>query len=195
MVCLTVVVGCAIRPERIQPVDVDAAWEAHRAKLEQLNAWIIDGRISVQNADDGWQARVRWRQRNEHYEMDVLDPFGRKVAALIGSPRGVALTTSRGRSAYAADPEALMQRMLGYSLPVSGLRYWVRGIPTPLDQADYVKLDTFGRLATLRQSGWDVNYQEYQDYVGIALPEKMILTNKTLKIKMVVNDWRLDTAQ
>lgn len=195
MVCLTILVGCATRPERIPAVDVEAAWETHLAKLQQLNTWVIDGRISVQSEDDGWQARVRWRQNNEHYEMDVLDPFGRKVAALVGGPRGVGLTTSKGRSAHAPDPESLMQRMLGYSLPVSGLRYWVRGIPTPLDRAEQIKLDDVGRLAVLKQSGWEVNYQRYQDYVGIELPEKMVLRNKAMKIKMVLNDWRLDTAQ
>jgi len=183
--------GCASGPKMIEPIDVNATWDRRQAVLLELQSWKMDGRIAVRFENEGWQAGMHWRQQNDHYEMDMFDPLGRNVARLRGGPQGVNLKTSRGESAQAADAESLMRKLLGYTLPVSGLRYWVLGIPAPNTQTQRMALDKYGRLASLRQSGWDISYQRYNNTDNLDLPKKMILINQELEIKVVVSSWQL----
>ena len=55
-----------------------------------------------------------------------------------------------------------MARVLdGRPLPVSGLRYWVRGELMPNIQADNVERDEDGRLLSVYQHGWQGNLSDY----------------------------------
>lgn len=186
-------VGCAITPEENKPVDVNAAWESRQARLYKMQTWRINASLAVRVKDEGWQAGMHWHQQEEYYEMDLLDPFKRKVAKLKGGPHGVKLTTANGETAWASDAESLMSKLLGYSLPVSGLRYWVRGIPDPQVKVEEFHLDDAGRLAELKQSGWEVGYQRYHKTIGLDMPEKLTFINQRAKVKMVVNSWQLST--
>jgi outer membrane lipoprotein LolB len=190
MMLAVLLVGCASSPKMIEPIDVNAAWDSRQAMLLELQRWKMDGRIAVRLENEGWQAGMHWHQQDDHYEMDMFDPLGRKVARLMGGPLGVNLKTSRGESAQAADAESLMRKLLGYSLPVSGLRYWVLGIPEPHSHAQRLALDKFGRLVSLRQSGWDISYQRYKITDSFDLPKKMILINQEVEIKVVVSSWQ-----
>lgn len=184
--------GCATTPEPVSSADVEVLWASRQTVLSQLQHWKIEGRIAVQLDEEGWQAGMHWHQQNDRYQLDMLDPFGRKVARLTKGPRGVELRLSKGKSAHSVDAESLMQRLLGYSLPVSGLRYWVRGIPDPQHHINQIRLDASGRLAWLEQSGWEVSYQRYHQHsTTIDLPSKMTLTSKGLKVKVVVSEWEL----
>lgn len=189
---LALLSGCATTPEPASSVDVDVLWASRQTVLIQLQRWKMEGRIAVQLDEEGWQAGMHWHQQNDRYQMDMFDPFGRKVAGLVKGPLGVDLRLSKGEPVHAADAESLMQRMLGYSLPVSGLRYWVLGIPDPQNQIHQIRLDAVGRLARLDQSGWEVSYQRYHRHsTTIDLPSKMTLISKGLKIKVVVSEWEL----
>ena len=153
----------------------------------------MSARIAVSLQNEGWQAGIRWRQQDEHYEMDVLDPFKRKMASLNGGPYGVNITTAKGETTWAADAESLLSELLGYSLPVAGLRYWVRGIPDPRARVDEFQLDAAGRLIGLKQSGWKVDYQRYQDFLELDMPKKLTFVNQGIRVKVVVNGWQLST--
>ncbi len=190
---IVLLASCATTHEESKPIDVNNAWEIRQAKLSNIQTWGMSARIAVRLQDGGWQAGIRWRQQNEHYELDLLDPFQRKMAKLNGGPYWVNLTTSKGQTARAANAESLLAKMLGYSLPVAGLRYWVRGIPDPQAKVDELQLDAVGRLIGLKQSGWKVDYQRYQDSIQLAMPEKFTLKNQLVKVKVVVNSWQLST--
>ncbi len=189
---LVLLSGCATTPEPVSSVDVEVLWASRQTVLSQLQHWKMEGRIAVQLDEQGWQAGMHWHQQNDRYQMDMLDPFGRKVARLTKGAQGVDLRLSKGESAHAANAESLMQRLLGYSLPVSGLRYWVLGIPDPQNHTHQIRLDAAGRLAWLEQSGWEVSYQRYHQHsTTIDLPSKMTLISKGLKVKVVVSEWEL----
>lgn len=190
---IVLLTSCATAPEYSKPIDVNYAWESRQARLYKIQTWGMSARIAVRLQDGGWQAGIRWRQQNERYELDVLDPFRRKVAKLNGGPYGVNLTTAKGETAWAEDAESLLTKLLGYSLPVAGLRYWVRGIPDPQAKVEEIELDTIGRLVGLKQSGWKVDYQHYQDSVEFSMPEKLTFVNRGVRVKVVVNNWQLST--
>jgi outer membrane lipoprotein LolB len=193
IIAVALLASCSTPPKELHPIaNVGAVWENRKARLYEMQSWGMTGRIAVRIENKGWQAGLHWRQQEENYDLDLLDPFGRVIAKLKGRPAGVILTTVKGEHAWASNPEALMKKLLGYSFPVSGLGYWMRGIPDPHIDVETLRLDTAGRLSELKQSGWQVEYQRYQDAIDLTMPAKLTLVNPGIKVKLVVNTWQLN---
>lgn len=175
-----------------------AAWEMHRVNLSLVNTWSIKGRIAGKSYDEGFRAGVKWRQQPEEFSIELLGPLGRKVAEINGDEAEVQLKTSKGESFTATNPEGLMQDLFGYSLPVQGLRYWLRGIPDPEQTFSAMQLDEFGRLKQLNQAGWLIEYNRYhasKDKNEAALPAFIKISNLTLDANIVIDRWTLNTLE
>ena len=122
----------------------------------------------------------------------TLSPVSRAAAAVLsGTPRGAELVTSKGQRASAADAEKLMQKLLGWSAPVTSLRYWVLGIPDPARPQSRLDLDGQGRIAQLDQSGWQLDYEEYHKETESGLPQLILAKGSTLDIKLLIKEWEL----
>ncbi len=142
---------------------------------------------------DAWQARLVWRQHGDRFEIDVLTPFGRQLARLSGSDDGVSLTLSKGEQYRAASAELLLRQRLGWTLPVTGLRHWVLGLPAPGPVTQRV-LDDEGRLQSLVQAGWIIVYDRYRVGSGPSLPGRVTLRRGDLRLRLVVDRWTLEEA-
>lgn len=164
------------------------AWSRHRASLGGMVNWGLQGRIAVTTTQDAWQARLIWRQHRERFEIDVLSVFGQRLAQLSGRPGGVELRLPRGQRYQAQDAAGLLQDQLGWSLPVAGLRHWVRGLPAPGVVA-HRTLDGEGRLLALEQQGWSIGYRRYRAADGRDLPGQVILKRDDLRLRLVVDRW------
>ncbi len=194
LVLFSTLYGCATTPKAPTDAQVKAAWAVRQARLSQQRFWRISGKVAVTHESEGWQAGLRWQQQNERFNIEILDPIGRKIAQIRGDLDMVQLKTSKGRSAQAPNAESLMRELLGWSLPVSGMRYWVIGIPDPRVNVEQLQLDDIGRIVQLKQGAWDVRYQYYTSTADVDLPAKMTLTSERLRLTLVVRDWRLTTA-
>lgn len=192
---LVVLAGCATTPEDLKPANPEAAWASRQSILGQQHTWALTGKLAVIANQEGWHAGVRWWQDGEDFQIDLLDSFGRVVARIEGNDSGVTLIQRDGSTTNAATPESLMQELYGWTLPLSGLRYWVLGIPAPLGEsegpADRQRLDAQGRLTGFEQAGWAVDYQHYQDIEPISLPDKMAVAGRDLRVKLIVDQWDL----
>ncbi|MGI9304532.1 MAG: lipoprotein insertase outer membrane protein LolB [Gammaproteobacteria bacterium] len=182
--------ACATTGPVDTTIDAAQAWEQRQAKSYRLNNWRLDGKLGVQLQNEAWNVGLDWRQHFDDYRIEVRDLLGRKQAQLIGSPQGVSLQTGRNDSFQAADAETLMLDVLGWSLPLKGLRYWVLGVPDPDGIANRTEWDDVGRLRALEQSGWKVDYVRYA--AESELPDRIALSAEGVKLKLVVRDWRLE---
>ena len=77
--------------------------------------------------------------------------------------------------------------MLGFRIPLTGLTDWVRGRAVEGSQANAVR-DKEGRLATLDQNGWRVEYQEFR---ADGLPSRMKLTYPGIELRLAIHEWKL----
>ncbi|GMQ96647.1 MAG: lipoprotein insertase outer membrane protein LolB [Gammaproteobacteria bacterium] len=189
---LLVSAGCAPlipEPSKVRP---EARWQARHSQLARIDSWIVQARVAVSTDKDGWQATLVWRQKKSTFDILLQGPIGQGSLTLAGEPGHVTLQTSKRESWVAADPDALLADRLGWRIPVSGLRYWILGIPDPGLAADKV-LDDAGRLKRLQQSGWTISYLDYV-YSGLfELPRRMVLVHPELKIRIVIAAWELTT--
>ena len=190
--------ACVTVQEHPLPPDSDigkqAAWEVHRVNLETMQTWSLKGRVAGKSNDEGFRAGVLWRQQYHDFNIDLHGPLGRKVAVINGKKGDIQLNTSKGKSYSAEDPEDLMQELFGYSLPVNGLQFWMRGIPDPEQVYASLELDEQGRLKQLNQAGWLIDYNRYHDGKP-AMPAFIKISNKTLNAKIVIDHWSLNSIE
>jgi len=185
--------GCELlvisEPESTAVIDTDAAWAAHNEKLNTLEAWSIDGRISLRFEEEAWHATLLWQQIDQAYRIRLFGPFGAGAIELNGSPQAVVLTQD-GQQQHSQDPEQLLAQQLGYRVPINGLRYWAVGQKMPEKPAK-IKLDALGRLENLEQDGWTIRYRSYVTVEGYSLPSKIFMDNKGLDVRIVIDRWQI----
>lgn len=166
-------------------------WLTHASRMQQRNVWDLRGRLAVQADERGWQASVQWRRDREHHRIQLSGPIGGGAVLLEQDSDGASLTERGGQKHHNRDIEALMAAVTGWSLPLNGLAYWVRGIPAP-DAESATELDNEGTLATLRQQDWHIRYLEYGDFNGQRMPTKIFLRREDggLEVRLVLNNWQ-----
>ena len=182
--------GCATRP----PVDRGiqyASWTRHQDKLSKLTVWEATGRISVRMEKEAWSASLQWHQDRQEYFLRLIAPLGRGSYEITGNEEVVFLRTGRDEVLQASTPETLMEDNFGWHVPLTGLIYWIRGLPAPGPKTDTLLLDEQGRIRDLAQSGWRVNFSSYSDTGGYDLPGKISLNNEKLKVRLVIKNWKI----
>lgn len=148
--------------------------------LEAEN-WAFRGKLGVRARQESANLGIQWQQRGERFDIDLSGPLGLSVARIYGDAHSATLETSEGRTLTAPDANRLLTRALGYSIPVTPMQYWVRGIPAP-DRP-------FRRTEDgLHQSGWRISWGEWQQ----GRPVKMTFEIPRATLRLVVREWRTD---
>lgn len=166
------------------------SWDEHKAKLQAVQSWQMRGRVSIKSLDkafDSLSANVFWRQQDQFYDISLFGPVGLGAIKLLGQPGQTVLTDNQNHQYKAESPESLMQQQLGWSLPVSQLYYWVRGLPAP-ERIDQLYISPDNRLESLEQDGWIITYQTYQYINHIWFPRKIVLKAQNIKVTLLVSN-------
>lgn len=166
------------------------SWEKRTATLSRLQNWQINGKVGVQTAQNSGSASVDWRQQQNNYTISLTGPLGSSGMKLNGGAGSVTLTTSDGKHFTAGSAEQLLADNWGFHLPVSYLRYWVRGLPVS-GVAATTQFDTYHRLVSLNQAGWTIQFQNYTTVNGVELPERITATSAAMKVKMAIYQWQI----
>ena len=182
--------GCA--GPAVKPADRQLAWQARQQSLEQLTGWRMSGRVSIVRGSESWHLNVRWRQADDSYDIFLSGPFGAGQARLTGEADRVVLYDADQQVYSASSPERLLYDHTGIFMPVSGLRYWVLGLPDPGKNHDSeLALDDYGRLTELQQRDWRVSLGDYVEVDNLQLPERLEIRRDDVTVRLVVDDWRL----
>ncbi|WP_110687618.1 lipoprotein insertase outer membrane protein LolB [Salinicola aestuarinus] len=184
--------GCAGQAPMPETPRQGDDWARQQDDLTALDTWQIAGKVGLRTPQDSTSANLDWRQTPQHYRMLISGPFGAGRSVLEGRAGAVRLTTGDG-TFEAASPEALMQQQLGWSLPISALDYWVRGLPAPGSVFETTP-DTFGFPKTLQQAGWRIEYRDWTYAGELWLPRRLVMTYNEVRATLVVNEWRPGTA-
>jgi len=187
---ISALAGCAGGPFRTSPPPVAQTAD----QIEAIREWQVDGRIAIQRGDEGWSAKLRWDQRADGFQMRLIAPLGRGTYQLAGDASRVELSVPDGRTFAATDAETLMREHLGWSLPVAGAEYWMRGLVAPGAEPVYVRRDEAGQLTDLEQSGWRVSILKRSTSGGFNLPAKLFMHYGDMKVRIVVANWTLRPA-
>ena len=175
---------------------VSISWLQQQQKLGQLQHWTINGRISVQTELEGGQADYTWQQYNQtDYDIRLQAPMGAGTTLISGREEGVNLKTSAGEEIFDTNVDRLMLRLNGWPLPVSGLQYWVRGLPAPTSQHKVSQWNKDGLPRVILQDGWRIEFRKYKAVAGNWLPGKLFINrsngDEEVDVRLIIRQWLL----
>lgn len=183
---LALLAGCVQQP--LRPVD---DWDTHRRAAAELNQWNLSGKVGARLPENSGSARLHWRQEQDQFRIDLSGPFGQGRVIIDSHNEGVRLRQGGEPPLEAPTAEELMWHATGWAFPVEQLMYWVRGIPAP-DYAHHIgEYTPEGLLKTMTQSGWTLNFSDYEATEAVPLPGRIIATRDDTRLILVVHEWSL----
>ncbi|WP_280546588.1 lipoprotein insertase outer membrane protein LolB [Halomonas sp. 11-S5] len=185
---LALLAGCAGRAPAPEGERAAGQWQAQAERLAELDTWILVGKAGLRTPEDSTSANLDWSQHPHYYRLLISGPFGSGRSTLEGREGRFSLTTAEGRF-EAETPEALMEQQLGWSLPVSALSDWIRGLPAD-DTPHRLEKDELGFPLRLEQDGWEIAYRDWVRVADLWLPRRLVMTYDDLRVTLVVTDWR-----
>ena len=151
-----------------------------------VKRWRLLGRLSVRSAYESSLTKLEWRHEPLLDDLTLSTSIGGVVAKLGYSVDGIFLVTSEAQIRRVSEQE--LQSLLGYSPPLAHLKYWVRGLADPNISVTMNERQEMGVLA-FQQDGWSVRLERFNKVGEMLLPNKISLSRKNLKIKLVVDEW------
>lgn len=125
----------------------------------------LAGRLNVvyQKNDKPESATVNftWQQTAQRTDVTLFSPVGSTLATIAVTPQEAVLEQSGKPPRSAPDIDTLSARLLGWSLPVSGLRDWLQGYATAADGKRFAASPQNDSVTT--KDGWRLRYVSWQD--------------------------------
>jgi outer membrane lipoprotein LolB len=125
----------------------------------------LNGKFSVTYSKDGRPSSLtvnfNWVQQGPGTEVSLLNPLGTIEARLSVTPQSATLTPAGKQPISAPDVDALTARVLGWTLPVSGLRDWLQGYATDAQGQRYTASPANDTVVT--RDGWKLHYAAWMD--------------------------------
>ena len=175
----------------LEPRREPTRWESHSAQLAAMHQWTARGKVALRSANGADSAGLVWRQQGADTVVELSGPLG--VGATSIHSDGSRLEIRRGDEHHLLDistPEAI-RRGTGLDLPLQALAHWLKGLPSPdwAVQDQEFDPDT-GLLKRLTQAEWEVRYQEYGEFGGFTLPERLQIKRGATEAKFLIAQWQ-----
>ena len=177
MVMAVLVSACAVAPK---PTEITQSEEV----------FTRSGRfaLSVENTDgtkDAVQGGFQWQESPQQLQLDLNNPMGTVLARVLVTPQGAALQYPNGEVEYASSPDALVEQLLGYMIPVAGMRDWLRG-ETGSTQTTSLEAEA-GQPSYFQQDNWRVNLKRYDEQGPRLLQMYRNQAQQNISVRVVVD--------
>ena len=190
LVLCMLLAGCAA--PRVKTVVPDSAMLAGQAAREHELAakpdWQLAGRLGVSTGKDSGSGSLQWKQDGEAFRFSVHAPVTGKTWVLTGDPRHAVLEGLRDRPVEGDDAATLLERELGWHVPVAELSAWVRGARSRGEAKVEFRED--GLPATIVQDGWKIEYPDYDTTRTPPLPRKVFASRGDYRVRLAVSEWQ-----
>lgn len=145
--------GCAAPPPPVGP-PLAREVRTYRDNLE------VSGRISVryqrERKEEALHGSFQWHQVGGQVDIVLSSPLGQTIAEIAVTPELATLTQSGLPPRTAAGIDALSAEVLGWPLPVAGLRAWLQGFAMDAQGRPVVADALHPEISTA--DGWHIRY-------------------------------------
>ncbi|MDT8427498.1 MAG: lipoprotein insertase outer membrane protein LolB [Pseudomonadales bacterium] len=181
--------ACSSTPQIDAPVT--ANWELRRAKLNAITQWEFTGRIGVRDDQESHSSRIRWRQNDRNFVINLWGALNIGATEISGNPERVRLQQEGEEPLLTSSPEELIREQLGYELPVSLLDSWIKGVPAP--GLNHIPIfNETDQLLQLQQAGWHIQYLGYTSAGLETMPSRIRMEKAPLRLDFVRLNWTLE---
>ncbi len=190
-----VLAACSINaPKGPATSPTSPQWREHEAQVKQLEHYQTRGAFAYISDRQKVYARFFWQQYSpDSYRLLLTNPLGSTEMELKVQSGVAQITNNQGKKYTSDNPDEMIQKLTGMSIPLANLRLWMLGLPG--DESDFT-LDSQYRLSKVNysQNGLkgSVVYQSYSDDVIPSLPDRLELTQGDQRIKLKMDSWTLN---
>ena len=186
--------------------DPQELWDRQKAVNSTLTSWYLHGKIGVKTGKKGkgGSATLKWNYLPDNQKIDLYGPFGGGRVKITAGSDSAVLKDNQGRVIEGRSASEVLYQRLGWQVPFNELILWSRGLHN--DEAEDIRVDAAGRLKSLNQGMWHVEYQEYRTVNNLVLPRKLTITllpdrmeiydkdgnylGDELSVKVILQRWR-----
>jgi len=171
---LTVLLASGCSPQVVLVDRPTHPWAQQVSKLRAIDGWNIQARMAVRSNRKGGQATVHWQRNRQLHRLDLYGPFGSGRMRLQQDAKQATLVDSKNHRFSGRSLQQLLFRRVGWQVPFSSLQYWIVGLPTP-GQVQQQQWDQQGRLRSMQQHGWQIQFSDYRGVGEVELPGRLQL--------------------
>lgn len=156
-------------------------------RFYKLAQWSFGGRLALTGQKDSWSANIDWQHNADKERIRLSGPLGQGTTVIQLTDDVVTIDHGNGDVQSSTLPEVFINQQIGMSVPVQSLRYWVVGLPEPVQ--------AFEETGTgFKQSGWLVEYKQMQSVENQSMPRRITVTNDQVKLKLIIDQWVLNDS-
>jgi len=169
-------------------------WREHEAQVKKLEHYQTRGSFAYISDKQKVYARFFWQQYSpDSYRLLLTNPLGSTEMELKVQSGIAQVTNNQGKKYTSDNPDEMIQKLTGMSIPLANLRLWMLGLPG--DESDFT-LDSQYRLSKVNYSHnglkGNVVYQSYSNDMIPSLPDRLELTQDDQRIKLKMDSWTLN---
>jgi len=128
--------------------------------------------------------------RGSRQLIDLATPVGTTVARIEIEPGRATAVGPQLQTATGPNADELIEQLLGWRLPVSGLADWLEGRPEPSRPA---RTERSGdRISVIEQDGWTIRIDEYSAATNrpsrLALDRPVAGHQPSVSVRLIVDD-------
>lgn len=160
------------------------------ATANEIERWQAQGKLGIRLPNESKAVNFVWQQNGNNFKIQLHGTLGLGNITLEQKKGHATLLSSEGKRT-APSAEALIKQALGTAIPVASLHHWMKGVATPGNANDATpRFNEDGRLDSLQQDSWLVEYRTYHAADPIALPRKIVVSHSDSTITLVIKDWQ-----
>ena len=150
------------------------------------------GRFAVKTeqanrAPEAIQCGFVWRDTGAQLTLDLTNPFGSVLARVTVNSSGAALERANGEVIQTMTPDSLVDQALGQSLPVQGLRAWLRAQQKPQPEMRVLERDAQGRIVSFEQEGWSARLTNFDALGPRLISLTRAETGRNMSVRLVID--------
>jgi outer membrane lipoprotein LolB len=177
--------ACATREPR--PA---GAWLSERqAWFEAHPDWELIGRIGLSDGERAGSLGLTWRSSGDTQTIHLRTAAGGQQWRLTFSPERAVLQGSDIERLTGSHPDPLVERAVGWPIPVEALAWWVRGLAPPGEAS--LRFTDDGTLAGVTGPVWTLDYQHFSRVEDILLPTRLEARSADYRVRFFVGEWRV----
>lgn len=184
----TLLSGCSLTPPaELHPQDV--------AHPSETSAWELKGKLAVKTPDDNFSTNLYWLHTASDDKLVLTSMLGTTVLTLTSTPSGATLEMG-GKRYHDNNPQQLLKRITGWSMPLNKLPLWITG---QLSQGDTIltqdKLLRPKKVQSQTFPPWLVTYQSWHTQSGSQVPRLLSIKHEGIRLKIQTNQWQALTDE
>ena len=188
---ISAIAGCSQFANLQDAQQAEELWARQQLILGEYNNWDIHARAAIRLEGEFYNIGIRWQRDDRRFKMLLEAPFGQGVFRIESSEGDIyRLRLPDGQVFENHTAEALLEEVIGWSLPISGLEYWIRGLPRPGSTYSY-RSGAGGRTRSINQDQWAIDYLDYfVQQEDPQLPRRIKLVSDKVTLKLIVERWQ-----